>query len=45
MYYAIFNEFDTNGDGVLSKREMRRFVERFLEVPSLQPHEVINLVS
>jgi Ca2+-binding EF-hand superfamily protein len=45
MFYGIFNEFDTNGDGVLSRKEMRRFVSRFLDLPSLQYDEIINLVN
>lgn len=45
MFYGIFNEFDSNGDGVLSKKEMRRFVARFLDIPTLQLSDIINLVN
>ena len=34
QFNRIFNEFDINGDGQLSQREMTRFVVKFLHIPN-----------
>jgi len=34
-FNSFFAEYDTNADGVISKREMFEFVQRFLHIPTI----------
>jgi Ca2+-binding EF-hand superfamily protein len=46
MFNRFFNEFDYNGDGVLSKKEITRFVKKFLNIPgATEEDDISNLIQ
>ena len=41
----MFNEFDFNGDGVLSRKEMTEFVRKFLRSAEADDEEIRDMVE
>ena len=39
-FNTFFTEFDINGDNLLSRREMANFVRKFIDMPSLESHQI-----
>lgn len=45
LFNRFFNEFDENGDGVLSQSEMRVFVKKFLVIEPNEDDEIMDVVD
>jgi Ca2+-binding EF-hand superfamily protein len=45
MFKRIFEEFDDNGDGVLSKREMVRFAKKIMNFKPSEDDEIIDTIN
>jgi Ca2+-binding EF-hand superfamily protein len=45
QFTRFFNEFDFNGDGVISKSEITRFIKKFLNIPSSDEDDIVDLVQ
>jgi hypothetical protein len=45
MFSAYYAEFDSNGDGKMSRKEIMHFVEKFLLVPTIKFVDIISLVN
>jgi Ca2+-binding EF-hand superfamily protein len=45
LFYRFFNEFDTNGDGVLSQQEMTMFVKKFMDIKPSEDDEIMDIVD
>ena len=45
LFNRFFNEFDENGDGVLSQSEMKVFVKKFLVIEPSEDDDIMDVVD
>jgi Ca2+-binding EF-hand superfamily protein len=45
LFDRFFNEFDENGDGVLSEEEMIEFVKKFMNIKPSEDDEIMDMVD